>query len=123
VNAARLAAFAKSRGSGECNMTSETASTEGMSLSLESVLDMRAVIALKDTLLLGLAQNRKLAIDASAVGRMSTACVQVLTAFIIETQKANIPLAFTKTSVTFDAAFSNLGLASVLASVKPQVTA
>ena len=102
-------------------MTLETASIEGMSLSLESVLDMRAVLALKDTLLLGLAQNRKLAIDASAVGRMSTACVQVLTAFIIETRKASIPLVFTKTSVTFDAAFSNLGLADVLMGVKSGV--
>jgi anti-anti-sigma regulatory factor len=103
-------------------MTSETASIEGMSLSLESVLDMRAVVALKDTLLLGLAQNRQLIIDASAVGRMSTACVQVLTAFIVETQKASIPLVFTKTSASFDAAFTNLGLADVLTSVKSKVT-
>jgi chemotaxis protein CheX len=97
-------------------------SEKGISLSLDQVLDMRAAAPLKDALQQGLDQKRNLVIDASAVSRMSTACVQVLIAFILETQKNNTPLAFSKMSPVFEGAFSSLGLREILETIKPQVT-
>lgn len=96
-------------------------SEKGISLSLDAVLDMRAAVALKGALQQGLEQKRSLIIDASAVSRMSTACVQVLTAFILETRKTNQPLVFSKVSPVFQGAFSSLGLGEILETIKPQV--
>ncbi len=93
---------------------------EGIGLSLEPVLDMRVATPLKDMLLQGLAQKRNLIIDASAVSRMSTACVQVLAAFILETQKTNTSLVISRMSPVFESAFTNLGLGGILEAVKPQ---
>jgi chemotaxis protein CheX len=102
-------------------MSSNYPLKEGIRLSLEPVLDMRAAAPLKDTLQQGLDQKRNLVIDASAVSRMSTACVQVLTAFILETKKTNTSLVFSKMSPVFEGAFSSLGLGEILETTKPQV--
>ena len=98
------------------------ASTETLSLSLDPVLDLRAAGPLKILFQQGLGRGLPLALDASAVGRVSTACVQVLTALVLETQKRGTALVLKKSSPAFDAAFVNLGLADILKSIKPQDT-
>jgi anti-anti-sigma regulatory factor len=95
---------------------------ERLSLSLDACLDMRAAAALKSELLQGLAMAKPLLIDAGAVSRMSTACVQVLTAFIFAARKAGTPLTIKNPSSVFETAFANLGLGDVLGSTKPQAT-
>jgi len=97
--------------------------TERLSLALDPVLDLRAAAPLKDTLQQGLAHSNPLTIDAGAVTRMSTASVQVLTAFVLEAQKAGRPLALKNSSPVFDAAFNDLGLAGVLNGIKTQAWA
>ena len=96
------------------------ASAETLSLSLDPILDLRAAGPLKSLLQQGLDRELPLSIDASPVGRMSTACVQVLTAFVLETQKNGTKLALKKSSPVFDAAFVNLGLADILDTIKPR---
>jgi anti-anti-sigma regulatory factor len=93
---------------------------ERLSLSLDPVLDLRAAVSLKKTLQQGLDRKAPLAIDASAVTRMSTASVQVLTAFVRETHTSGIPLTLKNSSPVFDAAFANLGLESILNGIKSQ---
>jgi chemotaxis protein CheX len=93
---------------------------EGLSLTLSSVLDLRAASALKDTLQQGLGQGVALAIDASSVARMSTACVQVITAFVLSAQRAGVRLTLKSSSTAFDAAFTNLGLVDILKTFKSQ---
>lgn len=99
------------------------APAERLSLALDPVLDLRAAAPLKETLQQGLGHSNPLMIDAGAVTRMSTACVQVLTAFVLETQKAGRPLTLKNSSPAFDAAFNDLGLASVLSGIKTQALA
>jgi anti-anti-sigma regulatory factor len=107
---------------GDAEMAVAEASTETLSLSLDPILDLRAAGPLKSLLQQGLDRGLPLSIDASAVGRMSTACIQVLTAFVLETQKNATALVLKKSSPAFDAAFVNLGLAGILNSIKPQDT-
>ncbi len=99
------------------------ASIERLSLTLEPVLDLRAAASLKEALQQGLGRKTPLLIDATAVTRMSTACVQVLTAFVLETQKTGISLSLKNSSAAFDTAFANLGLAATLNGIKtPELT-
>jgi chemotaxis protein CheX len=98
------------------------ASIETLGVTLEPILDLRAAGPLKSILQQSLVRGQPLVIDASAVSRMSTACVQVFTAAILETQKSGAVLFIRKSSNTFDAAFANLGLAAILDTVKPQDT-
>ena len=98
------------------------ASSETLSLSLDPILDLRAAGPLKVLFQQGLSHGLPLTLDASAVGRMSTACVQLLTALALETQKRGTPLVLKKSSPAFDAAFVNLGLADILKSIKPKDT-
>ena len=98
------------------------ASIETLSVALDHVLDLRAAGPLKNLLQQGLGPGLRLVIDASAVGRMSTACAQVLTAVILETQKNGTTLALKKSSPVFDAAFVNLGLADILNAIKSRDT-
>ncbi len=94
------------------------ASIERLSMALDPVLDLRAAAPLKEVLQQGLGRKIPLMIDAGAVTRISTACVQLLTAFALETQKAGIPLTLKNSSEAVDAAFANLGLAGVLNGIK-----
>jgi chemotaxis protein CheX len=98
------------------------ASIETLGVTLEPILDLRAAGPLKSTLQQGLVRGQSLVIDASAVSRMSTACVQVFTAAVLEAQKSGVALVLKKSSTVFDAAFANLGLAAILDTVKPQDT-
>jgi anti-anti-sigma regulatory factor len=96
------------------------ASLERLSLSLDPVLDLRAAVSLKETLQQGLERKAPLLIDAGAVTRMSTASVQVLTAFVLETRRSGISLSLKNSSPAFDAAFVNLGLAGIWNGIKTQ---
>ncbi len=98
------------------------ASIDTLGVVLEPILDLRAAGSLKSTLQQGLVRGQPLVIDASAVSRMSTACVQVFTAAVLETQKRGAALVLRKSSNVFDAAFANLGLAAILDTVKSQDT-
>ena len=98
------------------------ASIETLGVALEPILDLRAAGPLKNTLQQSQVRGQPLVIDASAVSRMSTACVQVFTAAVLETQKSGAALVLRKSSNVFDAAFVNLGLAAILDTVKPQDT-
>jgi anti-anti-sigma regulatory factor len=91
---------------------------ERLSLSLNPILDLRSAGPLKDILQQGLGRGVPLQINASAVTQMSTACVQVLTAFFIEARKTGSPLSLSSSSASFDNAFLKLGLAHVLHSVR-----
>ena len=96
------------------------ASIEMLGVALEPILDLRAAGPLKTTLQQSLVRGQPLMIDASAVSRMSTACVQVFTAAVLESQKSGAALVLKKSSTVFDAAFANLGLAAILDTVKSQ---
>jgi len=96
------------------------ASIEMLGIALEPILDLRAAGPLKTTLQQSLVRGQPLMIDASAVSRMSTACVQVFTAAVLESQKSGAALVLKKSSTVFDAAFANLGLAAILDTVKSQ---
>jgi anti-anti-sigma regulatory factor len=98
------------------------ASIETLGVTLGPILDLRAASPLKSTLQQGLVRGQPLMIDASAVSRMSTACVQVFTAAVLETQTSGAALVLKKSSTVFDAAFANLGLAGILDTVKSQDT-
>lgn len=99
------------------------APAERLSLALDPVLDLRAAALLKDTLQQGLDCGNPLTIDAGAVTRMSTACVQVLSAFVLAAQKAGRPLSLKNSSTAFDVAFNDLGLAGVLNGIETQALA
>ena len=99
-------------------MVSQDAPKEAFNLALDPVLDLRAAAILKDILQQGMARGLDLSIDAGAVSRMSTACVQVLTAAVLEARKSAAALTLKKSSPAFDSAFINLGLAGILDSIK-----
>ena len=103
-------------------MASQDAPKEAFNLALDPVLDLRAAANLKDILQQGMARGLTLSIDAGAVSRMSTACVQVLTAAVLEARKSAAALTLKKSSPAFDSAFTNLGLAGILDTIKPQDT-
>ena len=96
------------------------ASTERLSLTLDPVLDLRAAASLKVALLQGLERQIPLLIDAGQVTRMSTACVQLLAACMLDARNSGRGLGLGKSSAVFDAAFADLGLASILDGVKIQ---
>ena len=98
------------------------ASIDTLGVALEPILDLRAAGPLKSTLQQGLVRGQPLMIDASAVSRMSTACVQVFIAAVLETQKRGVALVLRKSSPAFDAAFVNLGLSGILDAIKSQDT-
>ena len=95
---------------------------EALNLTLDPVLDLRAAAPLKDVLQKGMAGGLPLSLDAGAVSRMSTACVQVLTAAVLEARKSAAALTLKKSSPAFDSAFTNLGLAGILDTIKLQDT-
>ena len=96
------------------------APVQQLGLALDPVLDLRSAGPLKEALQQGLGREIPLLIDAGAVTRMSTACVQVFTAFVLETQKTGVSLSLKNSSSTFDAAFENLGVAGILDSIRRQ---
>ena len=85
-----------------------------LSHGLDQVLDLRAAAGLKERLLQLLGEGRPLTIDASRVARISTACIQVIIAFVIAARHAGLPLTIAPTSTAFDAAFAGLGLDGVI---------
>jgi anti-anti-sigma regulatory factor len=82
--------------------------------SLEPILDLRAAEALKRNLEQWLDAGKALAIDASRVSRISTACVQLIAAFVIAARNSGMSLVFESKSPTLEAAFTNLGLSALV---------
>lgn len=84
-------------------------------VELPPALELRTAQSLKQALLEALARAGPLRIDAAAVVRVSTACVQILVAFVEAARQAGISVAFRHPSPPFLNALESLGLAPVTA--------
>lgn len=82
-------------------------------VELPSALELRFSKSLKETLVEALAAAKPLRIDAAAVERISTACIQILIAFVEAARQAEISVTFCRPSASFSSALDNLGLALV----------
>jgi anti-anti-sigma regulatory factor len=71
---------------------------------------MRAAAPLKSALAKTLEGGGAIVIEAASVERMSTACVQVLLAYVEAASALNRPVAIRRPSVAFANAFRDLGL-------------
>ena len=92
--------------------TFETASTARFELG--SILDVRAAQRLRTELCEALAKGETLTIDGKSVERISTACVQVLLAYVHAAAAAGTPASLAQPSRALAEAFCNLGLKSIL---------
>lgn len=93
---------------------------EALNIALDPVLDLRAASTLIEMMQMALGRGLPFSLDAGAVSRMSTACVQVLAATMLDARKGDVPLTVKKSSPAFDAAFANLGLGHLLDTIKQQ---
>jgi chemotaxis protein CheX len=84
-------------------------------LCLLPSMDLRAATPFKAALDDALGQALPLVVDAGQVERMSTACIQILIAFVTAAGKAGLGVTFRRPSVSFITAFESLGLAPVIA--------
>lgn len=84
------------------------------SLTLAAALDLRAAAPLKQNLARALAANAPVTLDAHAVQRMSTACIQLLVAFGAGMQAAGQAVTLARPSRPFAEAFEMLGLSPVI---------
>src|SRR5262245_1099748 len=82
---------------------------------LPPAMDLRAATPLKATLDDALGKALPLVIEAAPVERMSTACIQILIAFVDVAGKAGIGVTFRQPSPAFLGAFESLGLAPLIA--------
>ena len=82
---------------------------------LPPAMDLRAATPLKATLDDALGKALPFVIQAARVERMSTACVQILIAFVDAARKGGIGVTFSQPSPAFLGAFDSLGLAPVIA--------
>lgn len=88
----------------------------GGAIVLPEVLDMRACRALKKTLQTAFDSGAACSIDAGNVRRVSTGCLQVLTAFIIGMGQRAASVRFARTSAEFMRGVELLGLHGAFAS-------
>ncbi|MDP8998447.1 MAG: STAS domain-containing protein [Pseudomonadota bacterium] len=95
---------------------SEKASSQ---LKLLPQLDLRAAKPLKDQLMPLLGKSGHLYIEAGEVTKVSTACVQVLVAFVIAARNAAQPLSFSTKSPAFSQSFALLGLSEFIEEFHP----
>jgi chemotaxis protein CheX len=86
--------------------------TSHAAFRLPPLLDLRAAKPLKESLSPFLVRGQPLAIDASAVTKMSTACAQVLVSFAIIAKKYAMPVSFHSASPIFTQALVLLGLSA-----------
>lgn len=82
--------------------------------ALHSLLDMKAARPLKEQLQAALKVGRPVVIDASLVERVSTACVQILSAFALTAAEAGTPVKLVLPSQSLRDAFESLGLGASL---------
>lgn len=83
-------------------------------VNLGPSLDMGSAEPLKQALDQALAKGRQIKLDASAVERQSTACLQILIAATVAMEKAEIPFTLLGPSEAFIESFEDLGLRPVL---------
>ena len=81
---------------------------------LPANLNLRAAQQLKQDLLLLLEETGPVSVDAQAVNRLSTAAVQVLTAFVLELEQRRRQVEFARPSETFRNGFDTLGLSHII---------
>jgi len=87
---------------------------DGMQLTLAATMDIRAAEPLLHSVQEVLASGSKVTVDASAVDRLSTPCVQVLISGIQQMEQSSIPFVIKSPSDAFVSAFDDLGLFSYL---------
>lgn len=83
-------------------------------LSLVSSMDLRAADPLLHSFHEIMGQGGKVVIDASAVDRLSTPCVQILLSAVQHMEQHGIPFVIRSPSDAFVTAFDDLGLFSYL---------
>lgn len=88
----------------------------GGAILLPEVLDMRACRALKKSLQTAFDCGAACSIDAGNVRRVSTGCLQVLTAFVIGMERRAASVRFERTSAEFMRGVELLGLHGAFAS-------
>ena len=88
--------------------------TKPMKIPLAPTLDIAASEALREQFVDIMSKDRAAAVDASAVKRISTPCIQVIIAAGIESERRGQKLTIGKASPAFNEAFENLGLSEFL---------
>jgi anti-anti-sigma regulatory factor len=83
-------------------------------IKLPAQLDLRAATSLKESLLPFLVAGQAVAIDASEVKQVSTACAQILASFVLSAKRSSISVSLLAASAQFTQAMCLLGLSSVL---------
>lgn len=92
----------------------ESKPPEAVNICLPAVLDLRTAKPLKDMLAAGLSGTGAVMIDAGAVGRLSTAAIQLLIAFLAAMGGARRRVTIVRPSAAFLAGFASLGLSSLI---------
>lgn len=88
---------------------------DAIQLKLAATMDLRAAEPLLQSLQEGLGMGgSKMVVDASAVDRLSTPCVQVLIAGLQHMEQNGTPFVIKSPSDAFVSAFDDLGLFSYL---------
>lgn len=87
---------------------------DGSQITLPSVLDLRAAEPLKTVFEEAIAGGRPLTVDAEAVDRLSTPCIQVLIAAEAGMKATKQPFKLAKPSDAFIENFNDLGIYSLL---------
>lgn len=87
---------------------------DAVQLGLVASMDLRAAEPLLHSLHEILAQSGKVVIDAAAVDRLSTPCVQILLSAAQHMEQHGIPFVIRAPSDAFVSAFDDLGLFSFL---------
>ena len=87
---------------------------DAVQLGLVASMDLRAAEPLLHSLHEILSQNGKVVIDAAAVDRLSTPCVQILLSAAQHMEQHGIPFVIKSPSDAFVSAFDDLGLFSFL---------
>lgn len=89
-------------------------SDDAIQLSLVASMDLRAAEPLLHSFHEIMTQGGKVVIDASAVDRLSTPCVQILLSAVQHMEQHGIPFIVKAPSDAFVTAFDDLGLFSFL---------
>lgn len=98
-----------------CSASDDTGNRAcGECLALPAVLDMRQVRSLKASLEARLADTGPASIDAAAVKRISTGCIQILATFMIGMNATGRTVTLRQPSEAMVEAFADLGLGATL---------
>ncbi|MEL3889991.1 STAS domain-containing protein [Ferrovibrio sp. MS7] len=87
---------------------------DAVQLKLAATMDLRAAEPLLQTMQEAISAGGKLVVDASAVDRLSTPCVQVLIAALQQLEQNQAAFVIKSPSDAFVSAFDDLGLFSFL---------